>query len=221
MNTLTTIIYVNGPLDGMEYNIPSGYPDPGPIITEEDNPGGCYARGDDGRYYWRLAPEPAPIRQAPILPAPKVVARKGFPVIGWIIAGIVIGVSILMALFAIAIVSQQPARIPEPLPVKVPLDEAVPTPVPKPTPADYDTVVPDPNWKPTVPDKSVSAPRAELVGTPVRMPYGEILPVRLRGSVADQESLPLSGNSVGDAYLIGRYLFVWTQAGQWIDPIVQ
>jgi hypothetical protein len=60
--------------------------------------------------------------------------------------------------------------------------------------------------------------RADIL---VQMPYGETMWARVLGHLPDQEHLPMTGNSVGDAYLIGPHEFVWTEAGQWIDPIVK
>jgi hypothetical protein len=53
----------------------------------------------------------------------------------------------------------------------------------------------------------------------VQMPYGETMWARVLGHLPDQEHLPMTGNSVGDAYLIGPHEFVWTESGQWIDPV--
>lgn len=51
------------------------------------------------------------------------------------------------------------------------------------------------------------------------MPYGEKLMSRYLGSVPNQESLPLTGNHIGDCYSVGSYEFVWVSPGVWIDPI--
>jgi hypothetical protein len=64
--------------------------------------------------------------------------------------------------------------------------------------------------------------RAERVGLEVRMPYGEVVRARILGTVPDQESLPLTGNHIGDTYHVGDAEFVWVapdgSAGEWIDP---
>jgi hypothetical protein len=54
------------------------------------------------------------------------------------------------------------------------------------------------------------------------MPYGESVRIRILGAVPNQESLPMSGNHIGDAYHVGHAEFVWVapdgSTGQWIDP---
>jgi hypothetical protein len=63
--------------------------------------------------------------------------------------------------------------------------------------------------------------RAERVGLEVRMPYGESVRIRILGTVPDQESLPLTGNHIGDTYHVGPFEFTWVAPGgigQWIDP---
>jgi hypothetical protein len=63
--------------------------------------------------------------------------------------------------------------------------------------------------------------RAERVGLEARMPYGESVHIRILGTVPNQESLPLTGNHIGDTYHVGDVEFTWVAPGgigQWIDP---
>jgi hypothetical protein len=105
---------------------------------------------------------------------------------------------------------------------------AVPTPVlptPIPTPAPVPTSKADISEPPLL----VSSPnderffRSEVVrsGRSVRMPYGEAVRIIVLGTLPDQESLPLTGNHIGDTYHVGDAEFVWVAPegiGQWIDP---
>jgi hypothetical protein len=82
-----------------------------------------------------------------------------------------------------------------------------------------------PDWV-TSPGWPSGAPRAERVDAPwVHMPYGENLKINLRaawdGVLMTQDQLPRTGNHIGDAFMIGKNLFVWVApggVGQWIDP---
>jgi hypothetical protein len=64
--------------------------------------------------------------------------------------------------------------------------------------------------------------RALPAGLEARMPYGESVRIRILGTVPDQESLPLTGNHIGDTYHVGDAEFVWVApdggTAQWIDP---
>lgn len=80
---------------------------------------------------------------------------------------------------------------------------------------------PTPRSEPELLRMVTPAPEVRRADVLVQMPYGETLWARVLGRLPDQEHLPLAGNRVGDAYLIGPHEFVWTEAGQWIDPIVQ
>jgi hypothetical protein len=66
--------------------------------------------------------------------------------------------------------------------------------------------------------------RALPVGLEARMPYGESVHIRILGTVPDQESLPLTGNHLGDTYHVGDFEFTWVApdgaAAQWIDPVL-
>jgi hypothetical protein len=73
-----------------------------------------------------------------------------------------------------------------------------------------------------VPAPAIEVRRAELTGYFwVQMPDSEWQRIRLLGHVNVQEQLPFSGNVIGDAYAIGREVFVWVSPGQWIDPVVK
>jgi hypothetical protein len=169
--------------------------------------------------------------------------RKPLTIIDRAFAGIVIGMGTLVGsivLIATLVANQQHEEwqrrvnvpvvtqptldtesVPSPAPIHrvspyryVPLNEAAPEPTlaPTPEPAETHWTKPDP-WKPT------DMHRAEVGYVPVRMPYGEVVETKLLGAVPNQESLPLSGNSIGDAYTVGAYEFVWVYPGQWIDPM--
>ena len=78
---------------------------------------------------------------------------------------------------------------------------------------------------PAWPTPALEVRRGVMVnGTNVVMPYGEEVTVRILGQLPNQEALPKQGNHIGDAYGIGRDLFVWVTPdgiGQWIDPQIQ
>jgi hypothetical protein len=75
-------------------------------------------------------------------------------------------------------------------------------------------------------------PRAVLVRLPqwriggerlVMMPYGLEVVARLKGRLPSTDSLPISGNAIGDAWSVGDSLWVWVAAPgsgspNWIDP---
>jgi hypothetical protein len=71
------------------------------------------------------------------------------------------------------------------------------------------------------------AAQTKPVPTPIhesgfaQMPYGETLWISILGNLPNQESLPRTGNHIGDAYRIGKDVFAWVAPngiGQWIDP---
>lgn len=58
---------------------------------------------------------------------------------------------------------------------------------------------------------------------PVMMPYGLQVAARLRGEVLSNDRLPMSGNAIGDTWVIGDSVWVWVAApgassANWIDP---
>jgi hypothetical protein len=76
------------------------------------------------------------------------------------------------------------------------------------------------------------APRAVLVRLPqwhigeersVMMPYGLEVAARLKGNLLSTDTLPMSGNAIGDTWVIGDSVWVWVAApgsgsANWIDP---
>jgi len=86
------------------------------------------------------------------------------------------------------------------------------------------------------------APRAELVRLPppgaqhirlpewrigeersVTMPYGLKIAARLKGKLVSTDMLPVSGNSIGDTWVIGDSAWVWVAmpgagSANWVDP---
>lgn len=75
-------------------------------------------------------------------------------------------------------------------------------------------------------------PRAQLMRLPewrigeeraLTMPYGLQVAARLRGKVLSTDMLPMSGNAIGDTWVIGDSAWVWVAApgassANWIDP---
>jgi hypothetical protein len=75
-------------------------------------------------------------------------------------------------------------------------------------------------------------PRAVLVrlpqwhigeGRPVMMPYGLEVEARLKGRLPSTDMLPVSGNAIGDTWVVGDSAWVWvaapgTGSANWIDP---
>jgi len=58
---------------------------------------------------------------------------------------------------------------------------------------------------------------------PVMMPYGLEVAARLKGKLPFGDMLPMSGNEVGDTWVIGDSAWVWVTApgagsAKWIDP---
>ena len=74
------------------------------------------------------------------------------------------------------------------------------------------------------------APRAQLVNLPPRliMPDRSMVKVSYRGELANETLLPkpvppMAPNRLGDTFLVGQHLWVWTTANgasspAWIDP---
>ena len=75
-------------------------------------------------------------------------------------------------------------------------------------------------------------PRAQLVRLPewrvgeerpVMMPYGLEIVARFRGKLQSTSMLPISGNAIGDTWVIGDAAWVWVAppgagSANWIDP---
>ena len=75
-------------------------------------------------------------------------------------------------------------------------------------------------------------PRAQLIRLPewrigeerpVMMPYGLEIVARFRGKLQSTSMLPISGNAIGDTWVIGDAAWVWVAApgagsANWIDP---
>ena len=75
-------------------------------------------------------------------------------------------------------------------------------------------------------------PRAQLIRLPewrigeersVMMPYGLQVAARLKGALLSTDMLPMSGNAIGDTWVIGDSAWVWLAApgagsANWIDP---
>jgi hypothetical protein len=58
---------------------------------------------------------------------------------------------------------------------------------------------------------------------PVMMPYGLEVEARLKGRLPSTDVLPISGNAIGDAWVVGDSAWVWvaapgTGSANWIDP---
>ena len=58
---------------------------------------------------------------------------------------------------------------------------------------------------------------------PVMMPYGLEVAARLKGKLPSTDILPISGNSIGDTWVVGDSVWVWvaapgTSRANWIDP---
>jgi hypothetical protein len=110
---------------------------------------------------------------------------------------------------------------PEPTPVHIVVPDPTPEPelVPVPIPPDRTAAMQEELIRAATPAVSPEGAAVRRAESQVQMPYGETMWARVLGRLPDQEHLPLIGNSVGDAYLIGPHEFVWTESGQWIDPV--
>ena len=166
----------------------------------------------------------------------------------WLAGAIVFGAIILA--FAIGLVGWHEARqlmgdlsaVPS-MPVKQPAATAEPTA----TPTQTGVATLRPGLGPTPgprPGLAVApyAPRAELVKLPppraqlirlpewrigeerpVMMPYGLEIVARFRGKLQSTSMLPISGNAIGDTWVVGDSAWVWvaapgTGSANWIDP---
>jgi hypothetical protein len=106
-------------------------------------------------------------------------------------------VLICSAVIGAALLSRHEMPAPTPTPVPLPTPTPLPVPVVEVRKAGY------------------------ILHRETLMPYGEKLMTRYLGSVPSQESLPLIGNHIGDAYSVGTYEFVWVAPGVWIDPVME
>jgi len=168
----------------------------------------------------------------------------------WLVGAIVFG-AIILAL-AIGLVGRHEAqqRVPDVsavpgMPVKQPA--ATPEPTSAATPAQTAVATLRPTLDPRRGSRRELAaapytPRAELVRLPppraqlirvpewrigeerpVMMPYGLEVAARLKGKLLSTDMLPMSGNAIGDMWVIGDSAWVWVAApgagsANWIDP---
>src|SRR4029077_20496082 len=151
----------------------------------------------------------------------------------WLAGAIVFG-SMIVAL-AIGLPgrheTQQTAAMPEPTSTARPAQIASPPPTPALAAAGRPALT-----------AAASAPRATLVKLPppravlvrlpqwrigeerpVMMPYGLEVSARLKGRLPSTDLLPVSGNAIGDTWVIGDSVWVWVAApgassASWIDP---
>jgi hypothetical protein len=168
----------------------------------------------------------APRPKFPLSP-PQPLRRKALSTIDRAFAGIVIGLGTLVAVAIVIANRPQPPqpqvhylKAPEADPVRFPVTTVElgtqPTPIPEPTP-EVQWTKPDP-WKPA---EVRRAPTPIHESGFAQMPYGETLWISILGNLPNQESLPRTGNHIGDAYRIGKDVFAWVAPngiGQWIDP---
>jgi hypothetical protein len=128
---------------------------------------------------------------------------------------------------------RQPARAPEPTSDATPTQTAVATLTPAlgPTPGSGPEFAVAP-YAPRAELVRLPPPRAQLIRLPewrigeerpVMMPYGLEVAARLRGKVLSTDRLPMSGNAIGDTWVIGDSVWVWVAApgassANWIDP---
>jgi hypothetical protein len=128
---------------------------------------------------------------------------------------------------------KQPVATPEPISAAAPTQSAVATPTP--------TLDPMPGSRPELAVASYAPraalvklppPRAQLIRLPewrigeercVMMPYGLEVAARLKGKLLSAGMLPMSGNAIGDTWVIGDSAWVWVAApgagsANWIDP---
>ena len=156
---------------------------------------------------------------------PHTLGRLEFPDrnILWLAGAIVFGAMIV----ALAIglpgrhETQQTAAMPEPTSTARPAQIASPPP----TPALAAT------GRPAL-ATAATAPQAVLVRLPqwrigeerpVMMPYGLEVAARLKGRLPSTDMLPVSGNAIGDTWVVGDSAWVWVAApgassANWIDP---
>jgi hypothetical protein len=166
---------------------------------------------------------------------PRILGRLEFPDrnILWLAGAIVFG-SMIVAL-AIGLPGRhetpQTAAIPERTSTERPAQIASPPP----TPALAAAGRPALGTAATAPQATLvklPPPRAVLVRLPqwhigeerpVMMPYGLEVEARLKGRLPSTDMLPVSGNAIGDTWVVGDSAWVWvaapgTGSANWIDP---
>lgn len=220
-------------MDGIisEYPVPPGTFS-NRIVVEDDTSGYAYYQAADGKYYWEpnsLEPKAAmpSLKVLPQLPQllpdlPKVPpAEPEMPWRLWV--AMLIFVPAVIGLLGLTQQFRGAPAVPKTLErqenqAAFEKLKSLNTTKPKPTPTpDQSTWVESPGWP-------AGVPRAERVDAPwVAMPYGESLQINFRGELWGQNALPHAGNHVGDAFKIGKDIFVWVTpggVGQWIDPVI-
>ena len=124
-------------------------------------------------------------------------------------------------------VVRQPAATPEPTSAVTPTQPAVAAPTLGPR-SEF-AVAPH---APRAEVVRLPPPRAQLMRLPewhigedrsLMMPYGLQVAARLRGKVLSTDRLPMSGNAIGDTWVIGDSVWVWVAApgatsASWVDP---
>ena len=128
---------------------------------------------------------------------------------------------------------KQPVATPEPISAAAPTQIAVPTLAPivdrKPAPKPVLAAMP---YAPRATLVKLPPPRAVLVRLPqwrigeerpVMMPYGLEVAALLKGKLTSTDMLPMSGNAIGDTWVVGDSAWVWVAApgassANWIDP---
>jgi hypothetical protein len=153
----------------------------------------------------------------------------------WLAGAIVSGAIILAAGIGVAgrHEMQQLAAMQEPNSAAAPTQVAVPTLAPtidrKPAPRFEFAATP---YAPRATLVKLPPPRAVLVRLPqwrigeerpVMMPYGLEVAALLKGKLPSTDMLPMSGNAIGDTWVIGDSAWVWvavpgTGSANWIDP---
>jgi hypothetical protein len=128
---------------------------------------------------------------------------------------------------------RQPAATPEPSSATTPTQPAIAalTPTLGLTPGPRSELVVAPH-APRAELLRLPPPRAQLMRLPewrigeerpVMMPYGLQVAARLKGKVLSTDRLPMSGNAIGDTWVIGDSAWVWVAApgarsASWVDP---
>jgi hypothetical protein len=153
----------------------------------------------------------------------------------WLAGAIVSGAIILAVGIGVAgrHETQQLAATQEPnsaaTPTQIPVPTLAPTVDRKPAPRPVLAGAP---YAPRATLVKLPPPRAVLVRLPqwrigeersVMMPYGLEVAARLKGKLLSTDMLPMSGNAIGDTWVVGDSAWVWvaapgTGSANWIDP---
>jgi hypothetical protein len=167
---------------------------------------------------------------------PRILGGLEFPdrSILWLAGAIVFGA--MMVALAIGLLgrheTQLTAAMPEPTSTVRPAAQIA---SPPPTPALAATGRPALETAAPAPQATLvklPPPRAVLVRLPqwhigeerpVMMPYGLEVEARLKGRLPSPDMLPVSGNAIGDTWVVGDSAWVWvaapgTGSANWIDP---